>query len=51
MQGLGESGVALASRVSYAVVVGPIFAWRVGTGVSAETRLNEQVGSGSLDDG
>jgi hypothetical protein len=23
-------------------------AWRVGTGASAETRLNEQVGSGGL---
>jgi len=24
---LGESGVALASRLSYAIVFGPLFAW------------------------
>ncbi|MEC8989947.1 MAG: hypothetical protein VX656_01775, partial [Candidatus Latescibacterota bacterium] len=39
VRALGESGVALASRVSYAVVLGPIFAWyMLARGVMGLTR-------------
>ncbi len=41
---LGESGVALAARVSYALILGPVFAWYLlARGVMGLTRAAQQV--------
>ena len=44
-KGLGESGVSLASRLSYGVILGPVFAWYLlAKGVLSLTRSAEASG-------
>ena len=46
---MGEAGVALAARVSYAVVLGPVFAWYLlARGVIGLTQAAAWIESGPL---